>query len=95
MSNNSTILIKAFIDDMTIVLKDVKAIHQAINKVNELLQWAKMKVKQTKSRSLTLSRGKADPKAIFTIANNNILTVCDGPVKSLGRWYDSNLKDMS
>ena len=68
---------------------------QTINKVNELHQWAKMKVKPAKSRSLTLSRGKVDPKAIFTIANNNIPTVCDGPVKSLGRWYDSSLKDTS
>ena len=57
-------------DDMTIVLMDVKAMQQAINKVTELFQWAKMRVKPAKSRSLTLSKGKVDPKTIFTIANN-------------------------
>ena len=71
-------------DDVTIVLKDVKAMQQANNKVNELLQWSRMRVKPGKSRSLTLLRGKWDPKAIFTIASNNIPTVCDGPLKSLG-----------
>ena len=81
----ATILIKAFMDEITIVLKDVKAMQQAINRVNELLQWARMKVKPAKSRSLTLLRGKVDPKTMFTIANNNIPTVCGGPVKSLGR----------
>ena len=80
-------------DDMTLVSKDVKAMQQAINKVNKLLQCAKMKVQPAMSRSLTLSRGKVDPKAIFTIANNSIPTVCDGPVKSLERWYNSSLKD--
>ena len=76
---------KAFMDAMTLVLKDVKAMQQAINKVNELLQWAKMKVKPAKSRSLTLSRGKVYPKAIFTAVNSKIPTLCDGSVKSLGR----------
>ena len=91
----ATIQTKAFMDDMTIFLKDLKVMQQAINKLNELLKWTKMKVKPAKSRSLTLSEGKVDPKAIFTIANNNILTVWYGHVKSLGRWYGNTLKDMS
>ena len=81
----ATILIKAFMDDMNIVLTDMKAMQKAIDKVNKLLQWAKMKVKPAKSRSLTLLRGKFNPKVIFIIANNSILTACDGPVKNIGR----------
>ena len=44
----ATIPIKAFMDDMTIVFKDMKAVQQAINKVIELLHGAKMKVKPAK-----------------------------------------------
>ena len=91
----ATIPIKSFMYDMTIFLKDVNEMQQAINKVNEFLQWAKMKVKPAKSRSLKLSRHKVDPTVIFTISNNNIPTVCDGPVKSLGRWFASSLKATS
>ena len=91
----ATIPVKLVMDDMTIVLKDVKVMQQVISKVNKLLQWTKWKVKPVKSRGITLLRGKDNPKVILTIADKSIPTVCDGPVKSLGRWYDSNLKDMS
>ena len=47
----------------------------------------------SKAQCITLLRGNIDLKVIFTIANNSILMVHDGPVKSLGRWYDSGLKD--
>ena len=68
---------------------------QAINKVNKLFQWGKINIKTVKLRILMLLRGRVDPEVLFTIAKNNIPTVCDGPVKRLGRWNDSNLKDTS
>ena len=37
------VLVKVFMDDTTIVLKEVKVMQQVIDKVNELLQWVKYK----------------------------------------------------
>ncbi|KAK3781768.1 hypothetical protein RRG08_021414 [Elysia crispata] len=34
-----------------------------------------------------------DPTMAFTAANQQKPTVSQGPVKSLGRWYDSSMKD--
>ena len=61
-------------DDMTITLVDAKAMNQAINKVDVLLQWARMKVKPTKIKKSHTIRGKVSPKVIFIRANNSIPT---------------------
>ena len=65
------------------------------NELMEELQSDTNVLLKDRLKSLTQSRSKVDPKAIFTIANDNIQTVCDVPVKSLWRWYDSSLKDTS
>ncbi|GFN84901.1 reverse transcriptase [Plakobranchus ocellatus] len=46
-----------------------------------------------KSRSLSIRRGKVDETTTFTVAEQQIPTVSQEPVKSLGRWYDSSMKD--
>ncbi|KAK3767772.1 hypothetical protein RRG08_044905 [Elysia crispata] len=52
-----------------------------------------MKFKPKKSRSLSVRKGKIDATTIFTVASQHISTVSQEPVKSLGRWYDSSMKD--
>ncbi|KAK3757387.1 hypothetical protein RRG08_050089 [Elysia crispata] len=52
-----------------------------------------MKFKLKKSRRLSVRKGKIDATTIFTVANQQIPTVSQEPVKSLGRWYDSSMKD--
>ena len=51
-----------------------------------------MKFKQKKSRSLSVRKGKIDATTIFTVASQQIPTVSQEPVNSLGRWYDSSMK---
>ncbi|GFN90174.1 reverse transcriptase [Plakobranchus ocellatus] len=52
-----------------------------------------MEFKPKKSRSLSIGRGKVDEATTFTVAEQKIPTVSQEPVKSLGRWYDSSMKD--
>ena len=49
---------------------------------------------QTKEVSQSsVRKGKIDATTIFTVASQQIPTVSQEPVKSLGRWYDSSMKD--
>ncbi|GFO14725.1 reverse transcriptase [Plakobranchus ocellatus] len=52
-----------------------------------------MDFKPKKSRSLSIRRGKVDEATTFTVAEQQIPTVSQEPVTSLGRWYDSSMKD--
>ena len=52
-----------------------------------------MTFKPKKSRSLLGKKVKIDATTTLTAANQQIPTVCQEPVKSRGRWYDSFMKD--
>ena len=45
-----------------------------------------------KSRNCTISGGK-QKEVRFTIAGENIQTINEEPVKSLGHWYEDGLTD--
>lgn len=51
-----------------------------------------MKLKPSKSRSISIIKGKLSDHR-FHIDEEPISTVSEKPVKSLGRWYDASLKD--
>ena len=52
-----------------------------------------MNFKPKKSRGLSVRNGKINAASTFIIANKQIPTVNEEPVKSLSRWYDSSTKD--
>ena len=64
-----------------------------LERLDVLMAWCTMKFKPKKSRSLSVRKGKIDATTTFTVANQQIATVSQEPVKSLGRWYDSSMKD--
>lgn len=45
-------------DDMTLVTTTVPCMKRSLERLNENLKWAGMKVKLSKSRSISISRGK-------------------------------------
>lgn len=51
-----------------------------------------MNVKPSKSRSISVVKGKLVGRC-FYIVGESILMVAEKPIKSLGRWYDASLKD--
>ncbi|GFO46708.1 reverse transcriptase [Plakobranchus ocellatus] len=58
-----------------------------------LMSWCRMEFKPKKSRSLSIRKGKVDETMTFTVAEQQIPTDSQEPIKSLGRWYGSSMKD--
>ncbi len=62
-------------------------------KLHANITWPRMKLKPSKSRSISIVRGKlVDQK--FHINKTPIPTVLEMPVKSLERWYNASFKDL-
>ncbi|KAK3735128.1 hypothetical protein RRG08_054480 [Elysia crispata] len=85
--------LKAFMDDTTIICSKEDETRRMLERLDLLMAWCTMKFKPKKSRSLSVRKGKIDATTIFTVASQQIPTVSQEPVKSLGRWYDSSMKD--
>ena len=66
---------------------------RVLERLDSLMVWSRMKFKPAKSRSLSIVKGKVANDIKFQVGGQAIPTVCEEPVKSLGRWYDCNLKD--
>ncbi|GFO23788.1 reverse transcriptase [Plakobranchus ocellatus] len=85
--------LKAFMDDTTIICSKEDETRRMLTRLDDLMSLCRMEFKPKKSRSLSIRRGKVDEATIFTVAEQQIPTVSQEPVKSLGRWYDSSMKD--
>ncbi|KAI8513341.1 hypothetical protein Bbelb_099800 [Branchiostoma belcheri] len=84
--------LRAFMDDVTSILRIAPCTKRLLQRLEELSKWAGMKFKPAKSRSLSLRKGKISNKT-FTVNDQIIPTLQEQPVKSLGRLYTSSLKD--
>ena len=84
---------KAFVDDMTLTTKSVVEGRWALTELVEVITWARMKFKPSKSRSLVLSKGKVCNKYRFKINNEWIPTLSEKPIKGLGKWFRDTLND--
>ncbi|GFO17343.1 reverse transcriptase [Plakobranchus ocellatus] len=80
-------------DDTTVICSKEDETGRMLTRLDLLMSWCRMEFKLKKSRSLLIREGKVDEATIFTVAEQQILTVSQEPVKSLGRWYDSSMKD--
>ena len=85
---------KAFMDDVTLLTRDVDTMQSILIRLDQLITWSRMKFKAKKSRSLTIQKGKQRQQK-FTIAGEQMPTVKEQPVKSLGSWYSGTLSDRS
>lgn len=86
--------IRAFMDDLTLISPSVNGTRRMLDRLVELMNWAHMRFKPAKSRSLVLKKGKI-VDCMFDVGNARIPTISEAPVKSLGRWYTSDLRDVS
>ena len=83
---------RAFMDDVTTLVESEEGTRRLLRQIDELIDWARMKAKPSKSRSLSIVKGKV--KAVqFQLKQDCIPTVKEEPVKSLGRWYSIPLTD--
>ncbi|KAK0140505.1 hypothetical protein N1851_022523 [Merluccius polli] len=74
-------------NDLTITVKSVPEGRWILEDLVEFTDWARMEFKPAKSRSLVLRRGRVQDQFRFKIREDNIPTVQEKPVKSLGKWY--------
>ncbi|KAK3797908.1 hypothetical protein RRG08_020645 [Elysia crispata] len=84
--------LKAFIDDTTIICSKEDETRRMLERFEILKAWCRVKFKPNKSHSLSVRKGKIDATT-FTVANQQLPKVSQEPVKSLGRLYDSSMKD--
>ena len=84
--------IRAFMDDLTLLNLSTEAVETILSKIEQLMDWGRMKVKTKKSRSLVLRQGKLTDFH-FTLCGEEIPTIQEQLVKSLGHWYTEDLKD--
>ena len=80
-------------DDITIVTASVESAGSILSKVNDFMDWSKMRIKPVKSRSLVVHGGKVKHIEPFAVDGQTIPGVHNKPVKFLGRLIDGNLKD--
>ena len=85
--------LKAFMDDTTVISSNEDETRHVLKRLDDIVASSRMKFKPKKSRSLSLRKGKVIDSVVFRVANQDIPSVTEEPVKSLGRWYDDTLKD--
>ena len=84
--------IKAFMDDVTLIAESRSHMEQLVTRLQELFKWAAMKIKPSKCQSLSLLKGNCK-EIKFSINENEIHTVREKSVESLGRCYSLPLTD--
>ena len=77
--------LKAFMDDTTVICSNEAETRRILKRLDGLMSWCRMTFKPKKSRRLTVRTGKIDAERTFTVANKQIPTISEKPVKSLGR----------
>ena len=86
-------LLRAFMDDLSIMTTSVPNGSIACNRVDIVLNWARMKAKASKSRSCVIHSGRSLNIEPFSINSEVIPSIQRNPVRTLGRIYDGNLND--
>ncbi|GFO47349.1 reverse transcriptase [Plakobranchus ocellatus] len=81
--------LKAFVDDTTILCSKENKTLRMLLRLDALMNWIRMSFKQKKFRRLSIRKSKLDEDVYFKVASQDI----SRPITSLGRWYDSSLKD--
>ena len=84
--------IRAYMDDLTTLTTTIPCTKRLLGKLQENIDWARMKFKPSKSRSISIVEGKLVEHR-FRIGETDIPLVSELPVKSLGRWYNDKLSD--
>ncbi|KAJ3582934.1 hypothetical protein NHX12_000088, partial [Muraenolepis orangiensis] len=85
--------IRAFMDDLTVMTESVPGCQWILKGLQELVEWARMRFKPAKSRSMVLRKGKVVDKFRFNIADTAIPSISEKLVKSLGKVFDCSLRD--
>ena len=92
-SGNTLPLQRGFMDDLTLMSLTVKGARLLLQHAIVVLKWARMQTKATKSRSCVVKSGRCMNVKPFEVNGEEIKSIQQKPVKSLGRWIDGDLSD--
>ena len=84
--------LKAFMDYVTVISESKSHMEKLLKRLQELFKWAVMKIKPSKSRCLSIIKGKCQ-EIKFTIDNYVIPSIREKRVKNIGRCYSLPLTD--
>ena len=84
--------IGAYMHDMTNLTTTLVCTRRMLGKLQENIKWDRMKIKHSKSQSISIAKGKLK-NVKFCIGDAPIPTVSEQPIQSLGRWYDASLRN--
>lgn len=79
-------------DDVTSILQMAPCTTRLLNHLDELIGWARLKIKAEKSRSLSIKKGVPQNNT-FYVGARPIPQLAEQPLKSLGRLYTADLSD--
>ncbi|KAK0153977.1 hypothetical protein N1851_003944 [Merluccius polli] len=85
--------LRSYMDDVTSLLQTAVCTARLLKRFEELLGWARMRIKPTKSRSLSIRKGVRNDIISFTVDGERIPLLAEQPVRSLGRLYTADLSD--
>lgn len=80
-------------DDVTVVLQTAPCTRRCLKRLDELVTCTRMKIKPSKSRSLSLRKGSRNDNTIFVAGREQIPLLVNQPIQSLGRQYNADLSD--
>lgn len=85
--------VRGYMDDLTTILQTAACTTRLLKRIDELVGWARMKIKPAKSRSLSLRKGVRSDHTIFVAGGEKIPLLASQPIRSLGRTYTADLSD--
>ena len=85
--------LRSYMDDVTSLLQTAACTSRLLKRLEELLNWARMKIKPAKSRSLSIRKGSRNDNIVFAVDGEKIPLLTEQSVRSLGREYTADLSD--
>lgn len=85
--------LRSYMDDVTSILQTAPCTIRLLERLDELLTWARMKVKSGRSRNLSLRKGVLQARTTFVAGGEPIPQLDEKPLQSLGRQYSADLTD--
>ena len=85
--------LRSYMDDVTTILQTAPCTTRLLKHFDELISWARMKVKAAKSRSLSIRKGVPQDKTTFVAGGERIPQLAEKTLNSLGRQYTADLSD--
>lgn len=85
--------LRNYMDDVTTLPQTAACTSRLPNRLEELLFWAQLKIKPTKSHSLSIQGGVRNDNISLLLNGKKIPLVAELPVQSLGRSYTTDLSN--